>query len=66
MQPFDDEPEEIDDDNDDDPTDPRHPDHDLSTTAEYDFDDYAAPYHGPWFTRRWAAFPTSAATPFAP
>jgi hypothetical protein len=43
----------VDEDNDDDPTDPNSPDFDLSTAADYDYDDYEAPYRGPWFTRRW-------------
>jgi hypothetical protein len=41
---------------DDDPNDPRHPDHDLSDSAEYDFDE---PYEKPWFLRRWVLLAVS-------
>ena len=39
---------------DDDPNDPRHRDHDLSTSADYEFDSWAN--EKPWFLRRWALF----------
>ena len=36
----------------DDPNNPEHRDHDLSTSADYDFDSWAD--DKPWFLRRWA------------
>ena len=37
---------------DDDPNNPAHRDHDLSSSADYDFDSWAD--EKPWFLRRWA------------
>ena len=37
---------------DDDPNNPEHRDHDLSTSADYDFDSWTD--DKPWFLRRWA------------
>jgi hypothetical protein len=41
----------------DDPNDPQHRDHDLSTSADYDFDSWAD--DKPWFMRRWAVMVVS-------
>ena len=41
----------------DDPNDPQHRDHDLSTSADYDFDSWAD--DKPWFMRRWAVIVVS-------
>ena len=41
----------------DDPNDPQHRDHDLSTSADYDFDSWAD--DKPWFMRRWAVMAVS-------
>jgi hypothetical protein len=42
---------------DDDPTNPAHRDHDLSTSANYDFDSWAD--EKPWYLRRWAMLSVS-------
>jgi len=42
---------------DDDPNDPKHRDHDLSTSADYDFDSWVD--DKPWFARRWAVLAVS-------